>query len=216
MKRGKGILSLATIAGTRVGPISGDCGLDVDLSCSGRGHSPGVSFADSAATTCLSFIQPFVGKLLSPPTMSPHNDPPQHNPVIKSESPPLQSVPISSIRQSHAQYPDSPHFRFGTKDQNALPPFSFVSRSESSPSSLPQHSAMSHLASYSSSLPASQSHFAIPPVDDPALLTATDEYDDGDEPGDFGSGSSSKMLDKAVRRRSSKGPSPSFVPVRSH
>jgi hypothetical protein len=145
---------------------------------------------------------------LSPPSlhMSPYNDPQPH-PVIKSESPPLLSVPISSIGQSHAQYPDSgPHFRFGTKEQNALPAFSFLSRPASS-SSLPQHTSMSHLASYSSSVPASQSHYAVPPMDDPA---ATDEYDDGDEPGDFlsASGSSSKMLDKTVRRRSSKGALP--------
>ena len=147
----------------------------------------------------------------SPPallSMSPYNDPQTHT-VIKSESPPLLSVPISSIGQSHAQYLDSgPHFRFGTKEQNALPPFSFLSHSGSS-STLPQHTSMSHLTSYSTSVPASQSHFAVPPMDDPAVLTATDEYDDGDEAGDFlsASGSSSKILDKAVRRRSSKGAS---------
>ena len=61
---------------------------------------------------------------------------------------------------------------------------------------------MSHLNAYSGS----QSHFAVPPADDPGALTPTDEYDDGDEAGDFpsASGSSSK-LDKGVRRRSSKG-----------
>jgi hypothetical protein len=141
--------------------------------------------------------------------MSPYHDPQPH-PVIKSESPPLQSVPISSTGQSHAQYLDSvPHFRFGTKEQNALPPFSFISRSGSSPSSLPQHTSMSHLTSYASSVPGSQSHFVVSPMDDPAV---TDEYDDGDETGDFPSASSSKILDKAVRRRSSKGASRSFVP----
>jgi hypothetical protein len=142
--------------------------------------------------------------------MSPYNDPQPHL-VIKSESPPLQSVPISSTGQSHAQHPDSvPHFRFGTKEQNALPPFSFISRSGSSPSSLPQHTSMSHLTSYSSS----QSHFPVPSMDDPGALTPTDEYDDGDETGDFPSASSSKMLDKAVRRRSSKGASRFVVPLR--
>lgn len=145
--------------------------------------------------------------------MSPYHDPQPH-PVIKSESPPLQSVPISSTGQSHAQYLDSvPHFRFGTKEQNALPPFSFISRSGSSPSSLPQHTSMSHLTSYASSVPGSQSHFVVSPMDDPAV---TDEYDDGDETGDFPSASSSKILDKAVRRRSSKGASRSFVPPPPH
>jgi hypothetical protein len=54
-------------------------------------------------------------------------------------------------------------------------------------------------------------------MDDPAALTLTDEYDDGDELGDLppGSGSAvdifhdsslaSRALDKTVRRRSSKG-----------
>ncbi|KAH9992334.1 fungal-specific transcription factor domain-containing protein [Russula vinacea] len=60
---------------------------------------------------------------------------------------------------------------------------------------------MSHLTSYASSVPGSQSHFVVSPMDDPAV---TDEYDDGDETGDFPSASSSKILDKAVRRRSSK------------
>jgi len=55
-------------------------------------------------------------------------------------------------------------------------------------------------------------------MDDPAVLTLTDEYDDGDELGDLppgsssavdmfhdSSGFSSRALDKSVRRRSSKG-----------
>ncbi len=55
-------------------------------------------------------------------------------------------------------------------------------------------------------------------MDDPAVLTLTDEYDDGDELGDLPPGSSSavdmfhddsslssRALDKSVRRRSSKG-----------
>jgi len=139
--------------------------------------------------------------------MSPYNDHQPH-PLIKSESPPLQSVPISSIGQPYSHYSDSsPLFRFGTKEQNApLPPFSFISRPRSS-SSFSPHSAMSHLNAYSSAVSGSQSHFAVPPADDPGVLTPTDEYDD-DEAGDFpsASGSSSKM-DKSVRRRSSKGAS---------
>jgi hypothetical protein len=133
--------------------------------------------------------------------MTPYNDHQPHT-VIKSESPPLQSVPISSI----AQYSDSgPLFRFGTKEQSAhLPPFNFLTRPRS-PSSFSPHSTMSHLNAYSSTVSGSQSHFAVPPADDPGVLTPTDEYDD-DEAGDFpsASGSSSKM-DKSVRRRSSKG-----------
>ena len=52
-------------------------------------------------------------------------------------------------------------------------------------------------------------------MDDPAVMTLTDDYDDGEELGDLppGSGSaadiyhdsSSRALDKTVRRRSSKG-----------
>lgn len=141
-------------------------------------------------------------------TMSPYHDQQPH-PAIKSESPPLQSVPISSIGQPYSQYSDSTGnlFRFGTKEQtSSLPPFSFLSRPRSS-SSFSPHSAMSHLNAYSSTVSGSQSHFAVPPADDPGVLTPTDEYDD-DEAGDFpsASGSSSKM-DKSVRRRSSKGAS---------
>jgi hypothetical protein len=141
-------------------------------------------------------------------TMSPYNDQQQPHPVIKSESPPLHSVPISSIGQPFSQYSDTgPLFRFGTKEQRVLPPFNFISRPRSS-SSFSPHSAMSHLNAYSSTVSGSQSHFAVPPADDPGALTPTDEYDDGDETGDFpsGSGSSSK-IDKSVRRRSSKGAS---------
>jgi hypothetical protein len=140
-------------------------------------------------------------------TMSPYNDQQPH-PVIKSESPPLHSVPISSIGQPFSQYSDTGSlFRFGTKEQRVLPPFNFISRPRSS-SSFSPHSAMSHLNAYSSTVSGSQSHFAVPPADDPGALTPTDEYDDGDETGDFpsGSGSSSK-IDKSVRRRSSKGAS---------
>ena len=139
------------------------------------------------------------------PTMSPYNDQQPHT-VIKSESPPLQSVPISSIGQPYSTYSDNPLFRFGTKEHSApLPPFSFLSRPRSS--SFSPHSPMSHLNTYSSAVSGSQSHFAVPPVDDPDVLTPTDEYDD-DEGGDFpsASGSSSK-IDKSVRRRSSKGAS---------
>ena len=140
--------------------------------------------------------------------MSPYHDQQPH-PAIKSESPPLQSVPISSLGQPYSQYSDSTGnlFRFGTKEQtSSLPPFSFLSRPRSS-SSFSPHSAMSHLNAYSSTVSGSQSHFAVPPADDPGVLTPTDEYDD-DEAGDFpsASGSSSKM-DKSVRRRSSKGAS---------
>jgi len=141
-----------------------------------------------------------VSLFLIAPVMSPYNDQQPH-PAIKAESPPLQSVPISSIGQSYSPYPDTgPLFRFGTEEQSTLPPFSFISRPRSSSSFLP-HSSMSHLNAYGS-----QSHFAAPPSDDPGVLTLTDEYDDGDDAGDFpsASGSSSK-IDKAVRRRSSKG-----------
>lgn len=131
--------------------------------------------------------------------MSPYNDH-QHYPVVKSESPPLQSVPISSIGQPHSKYADSsPLFLFGTKEQAQsapLPPFSFISRPRSS--SFSPHSAMSHLNAYSGS-----QSFVVPPDE----LTPTDEYDDGDEGGDFPSASGSSSRDKAVRRRSSKGAS---------
>ncbi|KAI0305366.1 fungal-specific transcription factor domain-containing protein [Multifurca ochricompacta] len=63
----------------------------------------------------------------------------------------------------------------------------------------------------------SQSHSALPPFDDSTALTLTDEYDDGDDLGQLPSrsasvadifhdpsSSSSKIFDKAVRRRSSK------------
>lgn len=138
---------------------------------------------------------------LARPLLFSHPRPPLPHPVIKSESPP--SVPISSIGQPYSHYSDS-LFRFGTKEQSApLPPFSFISRPRSS-SSFSPHCAMSHLNAYSSAVSGSQSHFAVPPADDPGVLTPTDEYDD-DEAGDFpsASGSSSKM-DKSVRRRSSK------------
>lgn len=169
-----------------------------------NGHRPGTdSAATSSSPTCVLFyfkpLKPssYVSSFPhSTHTMSPHA-------VIKSESPPLQSVPISSVGQSYSQYSDTaPLFRFGTKEQSTLPPFSYISRHRS------PHSAMSHLNAYSSTVSGSQSHFAVPPADDPGVLTATDEYDDGDEAGDFpsASGSSSKM-DKAVRRRSSKGAS---------
>jgi hypothetical protein len=128
-------------------------------------------------------------------TMSPYNDH-HHHAAIKSESPPL---PISSIGQPYSQYSDSTSlFRFGTKEQQTapLPPFSFISRPRS------PHSAMSHLNAYSPAVSVSQSHFAVPPADE---LTPTDEYDDGDEGGDFPSASGSSSKDKSVRRRSSKG-----------
>jgi len=140
----------------------------------------------------------------------------QAHPVVKSESPPIHSVPISSIQSQHP-YPDS-GFRFGTGGHNALPPFSFMSQPRSSTWS--QHATISHLNLYTTSAPGSQSHFGLPPMDDAAALTLTDECDDGDELGDLpsasgsamdmfpeSSGSSSKTFDKGVRRRSSKGPS---------
>lgn len=149
------------------------------------------------------------------PSMSPHALCQVH-PVVKSESPPILSVSISSI-QSHPPYPDSA-FRFGTGEHNALPPFSFMSQPRSS--TWPQHTTISHLSPYSTSAPGSQSHFGLPPMDDATALTLTDECDDGDELGDLPSasgsaadmfpdslGSSSKAYDKAVRRRSSKGAS---------
>jgi hypothetical protein len=135
--------------------------------------------------------------------MSPYSDQQPHQ-IIKSESPPL---PISSVGQPYSRYSDGgPLFRFGTKEQRVLPPFNFITRPRSS-SSFSPHSAMSHFNNaYSSTVSESQSHFAVPPADDPGVLTPTDEYDDGDETGDFpsASGSSSKM-DRSVRRRSSKG-----------
>ena len=140
----------------------------------------------------------------------------QTYPPVKSESPPLQSIPISSTRQSRSQHPDTvPQFRFGTGDHN-LPSFSFMSqpRSSSSPTWHHPHTSVSanpHLSSAAGSQP----HFTLPPMDDPAVLTLTDDYDDGEELGDLlpGSGSSgdifhdssSRALDKTVRRRSSKG-----------
>ena len=152
-------------------------------------------------------------------TLSTLNDS-QTYPPIKSESPPLQSIPISSTRQSRSQFPDTaPQFRFGTRDHN-LPSFSFMSqpRSSSSPTWHQPHSSISSANPYSGSTASSQPHFSLPSMDDPAVLNLTDEYDDGDELGDLplGPGSavdllhdssslSSRALDKAVRRRSSKG-----------
>jgi hypothetical protein len=136
--------------------------------------------------------------------MSPYNDHQPH-PVIKSESPPFHSLPISSIALPYSQYSDPGSlFRFGTKEQSApLPPFSFISRPRSS-SSFSPHSVMSHINAYSPTVSGSQSHFAVPTADE---LTPTDEYDDGDEGGDFPSASGSSSKDKSVRRRSSKGAS---------
>jgi hypothetical protein len=141
----------------------------------------------------------------------------QAHPVVKSESPPLQSVPISSIGQSQSHYPDSP-FRFGTGENNALPPFSFMSQPRSPSSTWPQHTPLSHVNPYATTVPGSQSHFGLSPMDDATALTLTDECDDGEELGDLpsasgsavdmfpeSSGSSSKTFDKGVRRRSSKG-----------
>lgn len=133
--------------------------------------------------------------------MSPYNLH-QHHTVIKSESPPLA---ISSIGHPYSQYSDTTTslFRFGTKEQQhsaPLPPFSFISRPRSS--SISPHSVMSHINAYSPTVSVSQSHFSVPPADE---LTPTDEYDDGDEGGDFPSASGSSSKDKAVRRRSSKG-----------
>lgn len=154
--------------------------------------------------------------------MSPHHERQAH-PVIKSESPPLQSVAISSIGQSLSQYANSaPHFCFGAGEHNSLPPFSFMSQPRSSSSPWPHHTPV-HSNPYSASAPASQSHLGPPSMDDSAVLSLTDEYDDGDELGDLpsasgsavdifpdSSGASSRMLDKSVRRRSSKGPSQLF------
>jgi hypothetical protein len=60
---------------------------------------------------------------------------------------------------------------------------------------------MSHINAYSPTVSVSQPHFSVPPADE---LTPTDEYDDGDEGGDFPSASGSSSKDKGVRRRSSK------------
>ena len=150
---------------------------------------------------------------MSPSTL---NDP-QTYPPIKSESPPLQSIPISSARQSRSQIPDpAPQFRFGTGDHN-LPSFSFMSQTRTS-SSPTWHQPHSSADPYSGSGASSQPHFTLSSMDDPAVLTLTDEYDDGDELGDLPPGSSSagdifhdpsglssRALDKTVRRRSSKG-----------
>ncbi|KAI9508265.1 fungal-specific transcription factor domain-containing protein [Russula earlei] len=150
---------------------------------------------------------------LTPPLMSSHN---AHNAhlVIKSESPPLLSVPIST-GHPHSHYVDGhPQFRFGAGEQSVPPTFSFMPHPRSSSSPWPQHTPVN---SYPDTLPASQSHFGLPSVDDPNVLTLTDEYDDGDEIADLpsvsgsavdlfpdSSVSSSKALNKAVRRRSSK------------
>jgi hypothetical protein len=133
--------------------------------------------------------------------------------VIKSESPPLLSIPVSSIAQLHPHYVDSAsQFRFGAGDHNALPPFNFMSQPRSS--TWPQHAPISQVNSYPDSVPPSLS---LPPVDDSTVLALTDEYDDGEELGDLpsasgsavelfpeSSGLSSRALDKAIRRRSSK------------
>lgn len=177
--------------------------IDRPLSAFVSGHTPGSLQSDSPRPLLFSHsslhrMYPFH----TAHTMSPYNDHQPHA-VIKSESPPLQSVPISSLGHPYSQYSDTASlFRFGPKEQAApLPPFSFISRPRSS-SSFSPHSAMSHLNAYSPTISTSQSHFALPPADE---LTPTDEYDDGDEGGDFPSASGSSS--KAVRRRSSKGAS---------
>jgi len=167
---------------------------------------PLLLFSHPLPSSCVSLF------LMSAHTMAPYIDHQPHT-AIKSESPPLQSVAISSIGQSYSPYPSSDTlFRFGTKDQISLPPFSFISRPRSS--SFSPLSSMSHLNAYSSAVSGSQSHFPVPPADDPAGLTPTDEYDDGDDTGDFPSGSGSSKIDKTVRRRSSKGASLFLSPSR--
>jgi hypothetical protein len=156
-----------------------------------------------------------------PLSMSPHNERRAY-PIVKSESPPLHSTTLSSTGQSHLQYVDTgPHFRFGTGEYNALPPFDFMSQLRSSwPRHTPYPPANSYSTSASTSTSNSQTHFTLSPMDDSTVLNLTDEYDDGDELGDLPSGSgsavdgflessssSARIFEKAVRRRSSKGSS---------
>ncbi|SRR6266404_3589642 len=147
------------------------------------------------------------------------NDSQAYLPVKSESPPPLQSAPVSSTRHPHSQYPHThSQIRFGTGGHD-LPSFSFMSQPRSSsPPAWHPHTSTSSVNPYSSSGPSSQPHFALPPMDDPAVLTLTDDYDDGDELSDLPpasstavdifhdfSGSSSRALDKTVRRRSSKG-----------
>ncbi|KAI9432934.1 fungal-specific transcription factor domain-containing protein [Lactarius indigo] len=87
------------------------------------------------------------------------------------------------------------------------------SRSSSSPTWHHPHTSISSANPYSSSAASSQPHFTLPSMDDPAVLTLTDDYDDGDELGDLPPGSGSAvdvfndspgLSSKSVRRRSSK------------
>jgi hypothetical protein len=153
--------------------------------------------------------------------MSPHNER-QPYPIVKSESPPLQSITVSA---THTQYSDTdPPFRFGSGEYNHLPSFSFIPQPGSSPSTWPHRAPHRPADPYSTSTPSSQTHLTLPSMDDSPVLTLTDEYDDGDELGDLPSGSgsaadiypessssSSKLFDKTVRRRSSKGTSRLFI-----
>ncbi|KAI0249787.1 fungal-specific transcription factor domain-containing protein [Lactifluus subvellereus] len=151
--------------------------------------------------------------------MSPHNE--RHAyPIIKSESPPVQSTTVSPTGQSHSQYVDTgTYLRFGTEEYNPLPPFSFMSQLRSSSLTWSRHTPYPPANSYSTSTSTSnsQTHLTLPPMDDSTVLNLTDEYDDGDELGDLPSRSgsavdifpessspSSRTFGKTVRRRSSK------------
>jgi hypothetical protein len=156
--------------------------------------------------------------------MSPYNER-QAYPIVKSESPPVQSITNSSPSRSHSQHSDTgPPFHFGSGEYSQLPSFNFMPQPGSSSPTWPHHTPNHPANPYSTTASSSHSHFTLPSMDDLTILTLTDEYDDGDELCDLPSGSgsaadiflessssSSKLSDKAVRRRSSKGPSRLFI-----
>jgi hypothetical protein len=156
--------------------------------------------------------------------MSPYNER-QAYPIVKSESPPIQSITISSSSLSHSQHSDTgTPFRFGSREYTQLPSFNFIPQPGSSSPTWPHHTPHHSANPYSITASSSHAHFTLPSMDDSTVLTLTDEYDDGDELCDLPSGSgsavdifhessssSSKISDKAVRRRSSKGPSRLFI-----
>jgi hypothetical protein len=158
--------------------------------------------------------------------MSPYNER-QAYPIVKSESPSIRSITISSASQSHSQHSDtgSP-FRFGSGEYTHLPSFGFMPQPGLSPSTWPHHTPHHPANPYATTASSPHTHFTLPSMDDSTVLTLTDECDDGDELCDLPSGSgsvvdifhessssSSKISDKTVRRRSSKGASRWFIPL---